>query len=214
MRRFSARPKALGVIAAWAALVTGGTGMLQPPSSALATQATPAPDVPAASECTVAPRRLPSSIDVLTGAGSPIASPTPSPADLATPADDATVGAVTATIRQSVACANANDPLRSLALFTDRYVQERLGPNHPDDLGSLIAAASRTPLPAAPEDRLALVAVRDVRVLPDRRVTATVVTRNSSQSFEDRLILAKVGDRWLIDEVVAISPLGPGTPTP
>jgi hypothetical protein len=172
-----------------------------------ATMGTPAPD-----ECTVAPRSLP-----LPGGE---ATPT-TPEAVATefvpptgaPADDAIQQAVTATVRESVACANAGDLLRGLALYTDRFLANQLvGPNGitQENLALLVS----TPPAAAPEaDRLSLVAVRDVIQLADGRVGATVITHNSDGTFEDYLFFTEVGNDWLIDEAVRLQSPN-GTPTP
>jgi hypothetical protein len=157
-----------------------------------------APATPAATDaagCTIEPRRFDDIADL---ASTPTASVTPIPAG-GTPADAATVSAVTETIRMAVACANANDPLRAFALFTDRYLAERFGPAHPDDLGSLFAALSREPVPADQADLLSLVEVRDVTLLADDLVAATVVTENRATRYVDRLVFRLAGDRWLID---------------
>src|SRR6266508_5148128 len=79
------------------------------------------PDVPAAADCTVRPRAFDDIADL---ANAP--APTLVPVSGGGAADAGIVAAVTATIRMAIACANANDPLRSLAMFTDRYLAERL----------------------------------------------------------------------------------------
>jgi hypothetical protein len=151
---------------------------------------------PAPAKCLEAPRPI-AEIERL-AASALAASPTPD-GDSGTPADADTVDAITQTVAEAVACANANDPLRVFALFTDRYVAERFGPAHPDDLGSLEAAVSRPPSPADEADRLTLVGVRDAVLLADGRAEAIVVTENAAGRDVDRLDFAQVGDRWLID---------------
>jgi hypothetical protein len=145
--------------------------------------------------CTIEPRDFEEIADL---ASTPVPATTLE-TDEGTPADAGTVQAVTDTIVLAVACANANDPLRSYALFTDHYLAERFGETHPDDLGSLFASLSREPVPADEADRLALVEVRDVTTLDDDLIEATVVTENRSARYVDLLVLQLVDDRWLID---------------
>jgi hypothetical protein len=154
------------------------------------------PSATGAAACTVEPRTFD---DIANLASTPTAATTPVP-DGGAPADPDVVAAVTETVRMAVACANANDPLRSFALFTDRYLAERFGPAHPDDLGSLFAALSRDPTPAADVDALRLVGVRDVKMAADDLVVATVVTENRADRYVDRLVFQRAGDRWLIDQ--------------
>jgi hypothetical protein len=149
-----------------------------------------------AAACSIEPRAFE---DIANLASTPTASLTPIP-DEGTSADADVVAAVTETIRLAVACANANDQLRSFALFTDRYLAERFDSAHSDDLGSLFAAISREPVPAEEADVLSLVEVRDVTTPAEGLVEATVVTENRSARYVDRLVLQLVGEHWLIDQ--------------
>jgi hypothetical protein len=116
------------------------------------------------------------------------------------PADPLTAAAIADTVRLAIACVNANDPLRAFALFSDRYLAARFGPDHPDDLGSLQAAVSRQLRPAAAADRLRLVAIDEVQVLADGRIVALVITENSTGRYEDQLTFVRQGSIWLIDD--------------
>jgi hypothetical protein len=158
--------------------------------------ATATPNATDAAACTVQPRAF---ADIADLASTPTASATSVPGD-GGPAGSEVVAAVTETIRMAVACANANDPLRSFALFTDRYLAERFGSAHPDDLGSLYAALSRQPTPAKEGDLLSLVEVRNVMMPAKNLVVGTVVTENRSARYVDRLVFQRIGDRWLIDQ--------------
>lgn len=163
-------------------------------------------------QCVVQPL---SESDLLRFAASPAANTTvPNVGPDGEEADQATVEAISATIRRSIACANANDPMRAFALFTPRYLHERFSGEGQDDLGHLIAALSRDPAVATSEDQLALVSVADARVLPDTRVAAVVTTGNTDILFVDEVILVWQDDRWLIDQVVLGSATGIGTPVP
>jgi hypothetical protein len=170
------------------------------------------PVVPPPDECTVVPRALPLPGGEATPT-TPEAIPTKFVRPTGTPVNDATQHAITGTVRQSVACANAGDLLRGLALYTDHFLANQLvGPNGITQANMALLAS--TPPAAAPAaDRLSLVAVQDVIQLADGRVGATVITRNSDGTFEDYLFFAQVGSDWLIDEAVRLQSPN-GTPTP
>ena len=88
-------------------------------------------------------------------------------------------------ITESVDCANANDPLRSLALYSDRYLATRFaGPAGADELGHLLAAATRNPTPASPSDQLVLLGVTD------------------TFTYADLVVLFETDEGWRIDQVV------------
>lgn len=111
------------------------------------------------------------------------------------------------TIFESIACVNANDVLRWSALLSDQYVAERFGPAHPDDLGHLEAALTRSPLAAPVADRLSLLAVTDVEITLDWRVVAIVSTENRDEVYLDRVWFRWDGSRWLIDQTEPLDPL-------
>lgn len=121
---------------------------------------------------------------------------------------------VLSVITESVSCANANDPLRSMALYSDRYLATRFaGADGADELGHLIAAASRTPIPAAPEDQLVLLGITETVSYADGRVGVLVTTANADSVFADHVILVETDDGWRIDAVVlGAAKSAPGTP--
>jgi hypothetical protein len=136
------------------------------------------------------------------------------------PADDATVDAVLETVWQLGACINAGDFLgRYAALFTEDYFRrefERFGPIPEEELISM--AASPVPLPA--EFQVALLAVVDVRTLPDGRVAGLFDIQDpfAGGSGPSRFYWEFVQEdgRWLIDEQIMLGPVGTeqiGTPT-
>lgn len=169
-----------------------------------------APEAVDPAACTVAPLTIEQLIDIAV-AGTPVA-PAAGGEASGTSADEATVAAVTAVARESVACTNANAIMANLALFTDRYLVERFAGERRDDLGHLEAALTRTPAPAVEEDRLALVAVDDVTVGADGRVTATVTTANASEVFVDQLWFTETPGGWKIDAVELGAAEAAGTP--
>ena len=183
--------------------------------------ALPQPIVPDPAECTVAPRPVEFFEQFLatpgTGAAaSPAASPVPTDLPAGEPADPETVEAVTATVRQILACLNAGDTRRAASLFTDDYFARlfaQSGRLPPEQL----AAIAGTPVAAPGLARTLLLAVRAVRVLADDRVGAIVVTDDPvappagpQAAF---VVFAEQDGRWLVDE--PIRDLGSvATPTP
>lgn len=183
--------------------VSGGAG-------APAVGATPAAPPPSA--CRVAPR---AAADLVGLAGAlpakrgarPNATPIALPAG--EPADEAVVAAVTATIGEYHACINAGDPRRGFALFTDAGLRRsalRFGRS------TAGGAAAPAPAPLPDGERFFPRRVRDVRLLPDGRIAAVVVTSNqpleAQGTFDDEFLQAatflfvEIDGRYLIDDVV------------
>jgi hypothetical protein len=136
------------------------------------------------------------------------------------PADDATVAAVLETVWQLGACINAGDFFgRYAALFTDEYFQrevERFGPLPEEEVAAM--AASPQPLPA--EFQVALLAVVEVRMLPDGRVAGLFDIQDpfAGGAGPSRFYWEFVQEdgRWLIDEQIMLGPVESeqiGTPT-
>lgn len=205
-----------GIAAMILSVMTVGTGTR--PAGARQDVPAPTPDVPRPAACRVEPRPLPLFPAATPGAEpaatpAPLVTPTPFAAPEGQPADEATVTAVTATIRESLACLHAGDYRRAYALFTDRFLRQLFG--GPDTIDPAIAAALEAPPRRVPRNqRLTLVAVSDVRLLADGRVGAVVQTRNPLETFADYLILIRPDDRWLIDERVFLSDAALSTRTP
>jgi hypothetical protein len=157
------------------------------------------PATPVIAECTLEPLQPEALAEIVAQQPMPVRELTPSSEAPAT--DD--VAAATKIIEQSLACTNANQPLAALAAYTDRYLNERFGgAAGSDELGHLLAAATRNPDPAAPEDAIVLVQVTDPVLYSDGRLGLTVVTANATGTFTDQLILTREGDRWKIDDVI------------
>lgn len=121
-----------------------------------------------------------------------------------TAADPATVAAVTATTRELVACFNAGEPLRALGLYTP-LARGRLYARQ-GAFGEDAYAALATPMPADPAERDAILAIRDVRLLPDGRAGATVTIAYAvvpePKTFFFVYAPAADGSRWLIDGIL------------
>jgi hypothetical protein len=131
--------------------------------------------------------------------------------------DDGTVTAVTATINELMACTNAVDTMRRLALFTDGYLGEVFASGISPEF---VASADQEPVARPEGERIALVGIRDIELLDDGRVIATVETvddlnqdhlhpsSTGDTSGEDpistvaQLVFAPSGDRWLIDDII------------
>ncbi len=203
-------------IRSWAAGSSGMIGAVLlavavsiPLHSTRAQEATPeaiAADIPAPQECEVEPRDMPLLVSVATPA--PAATPVPVVAAPAEPfvlptgetPDEATIEAVTATVRESLACRNANDLLRAYALFTPRMLESLFGgPETIDpDVRALISEKQDV---VARRGRVALVQMNDLVLLPDGRVGALVLTANAERIFQDYLFFVQDEEsgRWLID---------------
>ena len=216
------RPSILAACVAAAASLLGG-------ALAAAQDATPAvqPIVPAPNQCTVAPRDI-AFFEQFVGtpaAASPAAAGTP--VDAATfrmpegePAARAMRVGVLDTVRQVAACLNAGNFLALAALFTDdfwRRTAETEGPLAAEDLASF----ATTPEPQPAGSQAAILAILDVRALPDGRAAVLV---DYFDPFEEPpgparflLIMVEQDGRWLIDEEVVLGPIDPaqiGTPAP
>jgi hypothetical protein len=88
------------------------------------------------------------------------------------PAPPEAVAAMLATLDQFVACANAGDSLRLMALVTDDYLRGGFG-----DTGLTkadVAAFVGTPSPIAPEDQRVVAGIREARLLPGGQAGALV----------------------------------------
>ncbi len=173
-------------------------------------------DVPGPEQCTVEPRTI-ASLQALAATPesasghprAPLASgglATP----VGTPAEPAVVTGVTETVRQLIACSNAQDPLRRLALFSKASLRPSFA-NGPSDAFVRLVATPPVPRPAA--GWVALAGVDDVRVLPDGRVSAAVTLDDPGAHSHDpgapltagglqtaTFVFIREGDRWLIDE--------------
>jgi hypothetical protein len=135
------------------------------------------------------------------------------PADqIGSPADPATVEAVTATIMEYGACVNAGKWLNNANLYTEAGFAEDYA--HADDgFLDFIASGKR---PASLDETYYIFAVSAVRVLPDGRVGAVIQFGRDAKYGADYLIFAKAGDRYLIDfwvdEFEAVNVPTSGTP--
>ncbi len=186
--------------------------------TASAQQATPgSATIPNPSECTVHPRTadelraLFQAVAAATPASSPAASPTAYiPPRGGKPADEATIAAVTATMREIIACVNAGNIAAAFALQTDNKLrsdfQEDVSQGlTADDFIQFVTAASPVPT----QSWMAVPALSDARVLDDGRVTAHIFDKQQGAAFA---IFVKQGDHWLLDSLENLP--SDATPTP
>jgi hypothetical protein len=200
-----------------AALVfsSGEATLAQDPATPVP-QATPttAWDIPTPDECTVEPRSFPMFAE---GVGqrepaTPLPLPvTPAPEFAAPDGDPVTPeieAAVVATLRESIACRNANQMLRAYALFTEPMLVSLFGGAATVDpeIRALIRQGDELgPLPR--RQRVALLQVSQVAHVPDGRIGAIVTTGTADQIFQDYLVFTydAASSRWLIDDAVLLA---------
>ncbi|MGH2532581.1 MAG: hypothetical protein ACRDJW_09770 [Thermomicrobiales bacterium] len=191
------------IVAALIALtMLGGTDLMGP---ARAT----AQESPDPSECQVEPRDDAWLLDLIATPVVDVASPpwlpsTPVPADElpeGEPAGPDTLFGINETMRELVACVNAGETRRALALLSNDATRETVvvlfgvatvaGP---------LPAATPTPLPA--DEQFPFFSIRDPRVLEDGRVGA-IVSDDTWEDYAFFIIFVEQDGRWLVDEAFA-----------
>jgi len=183
-----------------------------PSARAQATPITQTIDAPAPNECLVArPEALYFPNSVIQAAPATPAPIVTEPAPPFTPpagdpADAETIAAITATVREALACRNAGDYLRAYALFTPEMIAQLFGGPATID-PEVIAAAVEGPRPVPSARQLGIVAISDAVILPDGRVGAIVETATARRDFRDYLFFERApeDDRWLIDRSVPLA---------
>jgi hypothetical protein len=178
-------------------------------------QGTPAaadPNVPAPDECQIA---LPETIEFPADSMRPVAATprpiiteaeTPFAPPAGEPADEETVAAITATVRESIACRNAGDFARMLVFFTPNMLAELYG--SPATVDPEVLQGIQEGPRALPEPRrLRLDAIESIVMVPDGRVGAVVETSTPRREFRDYLffVLDAESGRWLIDGSVPLA---------
>jgi hypothetical protein len=180
------------------------------PGAARAQDATPSieGDVPGPEECTVEPMSLDRLAQlVATPVPEPVASPEASPTPFAMPegqpADEATVAEITAAVRQFIACINAGDYARLLALYSDRAIAEIvLAPIGGQATAQEILDSLGAPQVLPDDQRTVLIRIEEVRVLPDGRVAALIFgdDRSNPRPPGPALVyFVEIEGRWLVD---------------
>lgn len=222
INRFGAMARRGSVLLCATLLVagSGATALAQSPGTPEA-QGTPtvAWDVPAPEECTVEPREFPMFPEGV-GQREP-ATPLPLPATPAAafvvpdgdPVTPDVEAGVLATVRESIACRNANQMLHAYALFTEPMVVSLFGGPatvDPEIRAMIQQGDDLGPLPR--RQRVALLQVSQIAHRPDGRIGAIVTTGTVERIFQDYLVFTydAASSRWLIDETEPLA----SEPTP
>lgn len=197
------------------------------PGAALAQDGGRERDVPMASECAVDPVEITTLLTTTSGAdaSSPLFSTVPVDESSLSDGPAATeeeLAGVTDTVRQLVACANAFDPFRIMALVSEQYVGQlvnaALAAQEQPELAEQLLVRFPVPLGAVEGgEAVAMIPIRDARLLPDGRVGAILEAQVATATSGDVTALfyvafVDVDDRWLVDEVQPISSQLFGTP--
>lgn len=173
---------------------------------AAAQEASPAAELgpPRAAECQVTPR---SDAEIAALAGTPAAgdatAATAAPMTLpdGDPVDTATRDEITRTLREVIACAQANDLPRLLALYSDEAVRQVVLAAEPVPIIPGQPNTSDGTLPATPSADADLTpVVQEARLLPDGRIAA-LVTSVAPGSRVEVVLFVQTAHRWLIDEI-------------
>lgn len=184
-----------------------GAAVVLPRPSAIQAQT---PATPVVRECTVAPLESPVwDQDVIAEPTAPVSVEGPFTPPTGDPVDEETLAGVTATIEESIACQNAGDVARTLALFTPDAVRGFFSGPRGYDSDRVDATIAAGPVPVTTDRVLTLVSIGDVVVLSDGRVGASVTTSTADVEYVDYLTLtqgmtADGAERWLIAGSVAI----------
>ena len=180
--------------------------LVSTPGAAWAGQATPAVDDGDPVECTVDPRPFP--LDDGTPAVGveipPVTTTGPYTPPTGEPADDSAVEGITATVRETIACANAGETRRMLSLFSANRVRAFFVGRGAPTGAEIEAVLTRPATPVTEASQLELVSVTEPRLLFTGRVGALVETRSGETTFVDFIYFVEEDDRWLIDDSVAI----------
>lgn len=177
-------------------------------------QATPEGEIIGVEGCTVAPIDVEAVLNTLVAtpaseAASPVADDATATPPSGEPADEEIVAGVEETVRQYYACTNAVDRARLYGLYTPGWfiLVSGLSPNDVPEAALIptIAARVETRLagatPVAEEDLTGLVEIRDVVVLDDGRVAATVVADGPEGASESLFVFVEQDGVFLIDFV-------------
>ena len=209
------------------ALGVGLALLLLGPTVALAQDDGAARDVPTAEECEVEPVEITTLLTTTSGADAS------SPLFSAVPVDEASLpdgpevteeelAGITDTVRQLVACANALDPFRIMALVSEQYIGQlvnaALAAQEQPELAEQLLVRFPVPLAAVEGgEPVAMIPIRDGRLLADGRVGAILEAQLATGTRDGITALfyvafVEVEDRWLVDEVQPVSSELFGTP--
>ena len=102
----------------------------------------------------------------------------------------------------SVACTNANQPLRALSYFTEDYLLTRISDEPAVTLGSLEAASTRDPAVAPVEDRVTIEVIEMVTSWDGGAEVALLWSSGKDQLARVGLRFRQVDGDWKIDDVI------------
>jgi hypothetical protein len=152
--------------------------------------------------CPLPPVTLPL-LDATPASEIPGANATPAaPDDPARAATDEEVAEFTAAVEVIVSCVNTGNASLVNAIFTERYLASQFADPtvlYQPDFERLIEQSTTPALPAEP---LVIDNIDNVQVREDGRMSGRVVLSSGGQSWRDTLVMAQVGQHWLIDEVI------------
>lgn len=193
------------VITALCCALIGNTGLR-------AQDATPVANLGEAvdpAECRIAPRTAEELFALWSDVDEEDTGLTAAPVPLGQPADAEIVAAITATVREWYACANARDFGRVVAFMSDRLVDSLFSA---EDGLTLEFVRSHVGPPTEPKPReewQRLVAVTDVSVMEDGRVAAFLIEDSPARPPDgpttELLIFVEERGRWVVDEILEFS---------
>jgi hypothetical protein len=139
-------------------------------------------------------------------AASPVASPSTFTMPEGTPADEGTFAAVSAAVREYIACINAGDFAKVLALYTDAGLRELLADAIAQGVtGDQVLASFGTPSPLPPDQVTLLYSIDAIVILPDGRAAALVVGDDLTKpnpAGPALIYFVQVDGQWLVDGFV------------
>jgi len=172
--------------------------------------------VPNPSECRIEPRSADEVLALYETPEAPAVNQPPPPASPVPfelppelpegpPVEPATAAAVSAVWREAHACLNANDYLRLAALTDADSLRRILGtsPTIEEELAADLSVGRPRPV----DEREVLPPLSALRMLPDGRVGGLIdlgPPEAPEYAGKNHVIFVREGDRWLIDEVVAL----------
>ena len=177
--------------------------------------ASAAPVVPDPSACQTVPQR---SLLVLfatpTGATHTADASSPTVPLSGSPADAAMTDTVFATTEAVVACLNAGDYWSLITLVSDDYLMRAFVEGTPADplatelapfINALRGCQQCEIAPRTGEDRLAIVAINNIRVLQEDRIAfdLELASPSGANPLHLAVILVAVDDRWVVDAITA-----------
>ena len=124
---------------------------------------------------------------------------------VATPATEVlTEDEATEILEMYAASTNTGEPTLVWAMFTPRWFSSEFADSEEHYLPAFEYEIANDEADVA--NPLILESVDEIELLDDGRVAVTATFSSADIEWTDQLILVNVGDQWLIDEVVLVSP--------